>query len=109
MSEEQDLTEELEEKKVKKVGLAQIAEDLAHLSKMQKRQQRDLEKLRPIILQAPDAANKDADIISSLTDLMVDRIRTFLTHKFVTRNEFQTLENLLPATKASILEELGGV
>ena len=60
-------------------------------------------------LQAPDAANKESDLISCLTDLMAERMGRQFKHIFVTRNEFKELENLIPENTAQFLSQMTAV
>ena len=82
---------------------------MAHLTKIQNRHERDLVKLKPVTLQAPDAANKETDLISCLTDIMSERMMRQQKQLFVTRNEFQSLSDLLPDTTAHFVCELEGL
>ena len=95
-------------KKLKDV-VAQLTEEMAHLTKIQNRHERDLVKLKPVTLQAPDAANKETDLISCLTDIMSERMMRQQKQLFVTRNEFQSLSDLLPDTTAHFVCELEGL
>ena len=77
-----------------------LEEMLIRFDKTLKRHERDLVKLKPVTLQAPDAANNQANLLTCLADYVGSRIRNAMKSLFVTRNEFKELENMLPDTTA---------
>ena len=74
--------------KGQKINLETLKNEVLRMDKSLKRHDRDLTKLKPVTLQAPDAANRDSDLLSCLIDIMMDRLGLQFKHLFVTRNEF---------------------
>ena len=73
-----------------------LEERLARMDKGLKRHDRDLAKLRPITMQAPAASNTHADLMSILSDNLLEKLDRTLKQAFISRNEFQVLENMIP-------------
>ena len=83
-----------------------LQEMLTRFDKTLNRHERDLVKLKPVTLQAPDAANKDANLLTNLADYVGSKIRNTIKAVFVTRNEFQALENIIPDTTKHFVDKL---
>ncbi len=73
------------------------------------RHERDLTKLKPVTLQAPDINNQHTDLLQCLTDIMAERMGRGFKQVFVTRNEFQALEAMLPDTQVHFRKEITNV
>ena len=82
---------------------------LTRFEKTLNRHERDLVKLKPVTLQAPEAANKDANLLTCLADYVGSRIRSALKSVFVTRNEFQELESVIPDNTAHVNNAVKGM
>lgn len=82
---------------------------LIRIEKVMNRHERDLVKLKPITLQAPEASNTESDVISCLSDIMAAKLKTLYQHVFVSRNEFQVLEKMLPNQTAHFVKEIAAI
>jgi len=60
---------------------------LTRFEKTLNRHERDLLKLKPVTLQAPEAANNEANLLTSLEDYLGSRIINTSKATFVTRRE----------------------
>jgi hypothetical protein len=59
-----------------------------------------------VVLQAPEASNSEADLLTCLADYFSSKVRNTIKAVFVTRNEFQALEKSLPDTTQHFVTQL---